>query len=204
MNVDALRKKVRPERTALVIIDMQKDFCCEGGAFHRRGFDVAPAQQLVDRLNHFLEGARRVLRHIVHLKMTRVQELSSAPGAELYRRLGIERRYDPSYADFFGVLPQEGDIVIPKYRYSGFVSTYLDRYLGINAIETLIITGLATNVCVETTARDAFMRDYFVVVPSDLTEGTNPEAKKWSLLNIDQFFGEVIESKSLLQCWDLD
>ncbi len=203
MNVEALGAKVRPEQSALVIIDMQKDYCCEGGAFHRRGFDVVPAQRLAVRLNRFLDDARRVLRHVVHLKMTKVQELSSAPSADLYRRLGIERMYDPSYADFFEVLPREGDVVIPKYRYSGFVSTYLDQYLRINGIETLIITGVATNVCVETTARDAFMRDYFAVVPSDLTEGTSPDAKKWSLSNIDMFFGEVVESESLLRCWGL-
>jgi ureidoacrylate peracid hydrolase len=203
MNVEALKEKARPEQTAVVIIDMQKDYCCEGGAFHRRGFDVVPAQELVPRLNGFLDHARQVLKHIVHLKMTKVAELSCDVGAELYRRLGIERRYDPSFADFFGVVPHEGDVVIPKYKYSGFVSTYLDQYLRANGVRTLIITGIATNVCVESTARDSFMRDYFTLVPSDLTEGTSVEAKQWSLANINMFFGEVVDSESLLRCWGL-
>ncbi len=54
-----------------------------------------------------------------------------------------------------------------------------------------------------TTARDGFMRDYYVVLPRDLTEGTSPEAKEWSLRNVDLFFGEVVESQDLLTCWGL-
>jgi ureidoacrylate peracid hydrolase len=201
MDIEALRVKVRPEQTALIIIDMQKDYCCEGGGFDRRGFDVVPAQRLAVELNKFVKKARGLLKCIVHLKMTKVAELASPVGAELYRRLGVERKYDPAYADFYGVIPEDGDTVIPKYKYSGFVSTYLDQFLRLNDIKTLIITGLATNVCVETTARDAFMRDYYTVVPSDLTEATSPEAKKASLANIDAFFGEVVDSMSLLRCW---
>jgi ureidoacrylate peracid hydrolase len=94
-------------------------------------------------------------------------------------------------------------MVIDKYKYSGFVSTYLDQFLKGNSIKTLVITGLATNVCVESTARDAFMRDYHVVVPEDLTEGSTTEAKQWSLANLAMFFGEVVRSEDLLRAWDL-
>jgi hypothetical protein len=65
------------------------------------------------------------------------------------------------------------------------------------------ITGIATNVCVESTARDGFMRDYHIVIPSGLTEGTSTEAKKLALANIDTFFGEVVDSEGLLRCWNL-
>jgi nicotinamidase-related amidase len=60
------------------------------------------------------------------------------------------------------------------------------------------------NVFVEATVRDAFMRDYYAVVPSDLTEATSAEAKRASLANIDIFFGQVVDSESLLRCWQLD
>ena len=91
--------------------------------------------------------------------------------------------------------------MIPKHKYSGFVSTYLDPFLRSKRINTLIIAGLATNVCVESTARDGFMREYYIVIPSDLTEGTSTEAKKWSLLNLDLFFAEVVSSGEILECW---
>jgi ureidoacrylate peracid hydrolase len=201
MDITNLTRKVAPEQTALIIVDMQKDYCCEGGVFHRTGFDVEIAKALAVRLNLFLNHARKVLKHIIHLKMTKISFLSSPAALEHYQRKGIERRYDPSYSDFYEVVPIEGELVIPKYRHSGFVSTYLEQFLKIGDIKTLILTGLAANVCIESTARDGFARDYHIVVPEDLTEGTSPEAKKWSLINIDSFFGEVVKSDDLLRCW---
>lgn len=203
MDLEKLRTKIDPASTAVVIIDMQRDFCCEGGTFHRRGYDVACAQRLAGRLNAFLDTVRKTVRHVIHVRMTKVPGLSSRASAELYERLGIERNYDPAFAEFYEVVPREGDAVIQKYKYSAFFSTYLDQFLRSNGINTLVITGIATNVCVDSTVRDAFMRDYYVVVPSDLTEGTSPEAKKATLANIDAFFGEVVESESLLRCWNL-
>ncbi len=203
MDLEMLKKKVQPAHSALLVIDMQKDYCCEGGIFDRRGFDIKAAQELAPRLNHFLERARKALKLIIHLKMTKIPGLLSEAMQEEYARHGVERNYDPAYGDFYEVIPQAGDVVVPKYRYSGFVSTYLDQLLTAKHIRTLIITGITTNVCVESTARDAFMRDYRVVVPSDLTEGISPEAKEWSLKIIDLFFGQVVESKDLMACWRL-
>jgi ureidoacrylate peracid hydrolase len=199
--LDRLRAKLNPESTALIIIDMQKDFCCEGGSFHRRGFDIKPAQGLAGRLNSFLEEAREVLKHIIHLQMMKKPELSSPLIDDLYQRINIERSLDPAFAEHYQVIPQPGDVVIPKYKYSGFVSTYLDQFLRSKGIKTLIITGLATNVCVESTARDGFMREYYIVIPSDLTEGTSSEAKKSSLLNLDMFFAEIVSSNEIIECW---
>ena len=203
MDLDALRSKVLPEHTALVIIDMQRDYCCEGGIFDRRGFDLRPARDLAARLNLFLGRVREKLPHIVHLRMMKIPGLLSPASAEHNKRLGIDRKYDPAFGAFYEVEPEGSEMVIDKYKYSGFVSTYLDQFLKGNNIETLVITGLATNVCVESTARDAFMRDYCVVLPEDLTEGSSPEAKGSTLSNIAMFFGEVVRSEDLLRAWDL-
>jgi ureidoacrylate peracid hydrolase len=200
-DLDRLRAKLNPESTALIIIDMQKDFCCEGGTFHRRGFDIIPAQRLAKRLNSFLKEVREVLKYIIHLQMMKKPEPSSPVVDELYRRIKMKRFYDPAFAEPYEVIPLPGDVVIPKYKYSGFVSTYLDQFLRPKGINTLILTGIATNVCVESTARDGFMREYYIVIPSDLTEGTSTEAKKWSLSNLDMFFGEVVSSSEIIECW---
>lgn len=203
MDLVNLKHKIAPERSALIIIDMQKDYCAEGGAFHRMGYDIEPAKALASRLNNFLNQARKVLKSVVHFKMTKIDFLGSPAALEQYKRLGINRQYDPAFSEFYEVVPKEGEVVIPKYRHSAFVSTYFDQFLRIRQIETLILTGLATNVCVESTARDGFARDYHIVIPEDLTEGTSPEAKKWSLNNINSFFGEIVQSQDLLKCWDL-
>ena len=65
MDLTNLRIKVAPEQSALIIIDMQKDYCAEGGAFHRMGYDIEPAKALAVRLNGFLGHARKVLKNIV-------------------------------------------------------------------------------------------------------------------------------------------
>jgi ureidoacrylate peracid hydrolase len=201
MDLKRLKAKVAPERTALIIVDMQKDYCCEGGIIDKMGFCLDAPKALVPRLKAFLESARKALRHIVHVRMTVLPYLRTPAMQEHYERVGLAKPRDPSYSDFYEILPIEGEVVIPKYRYSGFVSTYLDQFLQANDIKTLVITGLATNVCVESTIRDGFMRGYAIVVPQDMTEGTSPEAKEWSLKTIDTFFGEVVDSKDLLQCW---
>jgi ureidoacrylate peracid hydrolase len=200
---DKLKAKVDPEYTALLIIDMQRDYCCEGGTFHRRGFDVRPAQQVAVRINDFLSKVRPVLPHIVHIRMTKISALSSPASTELYERLGVERKYDPAYGEFYEVFPTEGEVVIPKYTYSSFVSTYLDQFLRAKAVKTLVLTGIATNICVDMAARDAFVRGYYAVVPSDLTEGTSQEAKEYTLSNMNSFYGQVVKSQELLRCWNI-
>ena len=197
-----LQKKVDPAHTALVVVDMQRDYCCSGGILTRMGFDITPVQALAPRLAGLVDQARKALVPIIHLKMAILPELRSPALAEHYRGVGLGRPLDPSLSEFFEVVPRPGDIVIQKYRYSGFVSTYLERYLRANGVQTLVITGVATNVCVESTARDGFMRDYSVVIPRDMTEGTSPEAKQWSLETLGNFFAEIVASDDLLRCWE--
>lgn len=203
VNLEKLKIKVNPEHTALVIVDMQRDYCCEGGVFEKMGFGLEAPKLLASRLNEFLNKVRPVLKFIVHIKMELNPHLRSPALAEHYERVGLQRKHDSSFSQFYGVEPKEGEIIIPKYRYSAFVSTYLDQYLRSNRISTLILVGLATNVCLESTARDGFMKDYHIVVPKDMTEGTSDEAKKWSLFNIGTFFGEVVNSKDLLIAWEI-
>ena len=201
MDLEALKRKVLPEHTALLVIDMQRDYCVSGGIFDRRGFDITRVQALAPRLNKFLDKVRPELPHIVHLRVVKPAGLPSPATAEHNERLTIDRRYDPAFSAFYEVEPRGKEMVIDKYKYSGFVSTHLDQFLKGNNIRTLVITGISTNVCVESTARDGFMREYHVVVAEDLTEGTSVEAKKWSLANIAMFFGEVVQSEDLLRCW---
>jgi ureidoacrylate peracid hydrolase len=203
MNFEKLRSKVDPQHTALIIVDMQKDYCCEGGIIDKMGFCLDAPKALVPRLKGFLGQARNAVKSVVHLRMTVVPYLRSSAMQEHYERVGLAATRDPSYSDFYEILPAEGEVVIPKYRYSGFVSTYLDQYLRAHRIQTLVVAGLATNVCVESTIRDGFMRGYAIVVPADMTEGTSPEAKEWSLKTIDTFFGEVVSSNDLLKCWGM-
>ncbi len=78
----------------------------------------------------------------------------------------------------------------------------MDKKLRDMGITTLVVTGVATNVCVQATVQDGFMSDYYVVVPSDLVAATDEKLHDITLLSIDRFFGTVVSSQELIQIWE--
>jgi ureidoacrylate peracid hydrolase len=198
-----LAEKVTPAHTAVIVIDVQQEFFAAGGVIELMGDDPAPMRAMIPRLAGFLEQARGLVRLVVFTKQTYVPELRSPIVEEHQVRSGMKRAPNPEAEEFYGLVPAAGDVVLPKNRYSAFVGTPLDTMLRANDIKTLILTGVATNVCVETTARQAYMLDYYVVVPRDLTGGVNETSKEMSLLNIDRYFGEVVDSADALSAWGI-
>ena len=196
-------EKVAPSHTALLVIDMQRDYFQKDGIIDRMGFDCGAVHTIIEPLADFISRARPLVRLTIFTQQTRLPCMQSPAVVEHYTRAGMARPFDPAMEDFFGVAPVDGDIIIQKPKYSAFISTGLDGILRANQIQTLIMTGVATNVCVESAARQAFMLDYHVVVPRDLTAGVSEEFKEWSLRNIAAFFGEVVESPVILQAWQV-
>ena len=115
-------------------------------------------------------------------------------------------RYDHGQADdwsgdFYEVRPRPEDVVVTKHRFGAFESTDLDLVLRSRGIRTVIMTGVATNVCVETTARQAFLKDYYVVFTSDCTATYTQPEHDTTLLNIDNYFGQVVTSDDVIASW---
>lgn len=197
-----LKDKVRPEHTALLVIDLQNDFFRQGGVIDRMGHDPRPLDAIIDPLRKVIERARAVLPLVVWTKQTRHPYLRGPVVLEQYERVGMLGESAPDALDFYRLLPADTDVVIEKHKYSAFVGTALDSMLRAGGIKTVVVTGVAANVCVESTARHAFMLDYHVVVPSDLVAGVNDELKAAALTNIDLFFGQVVTSADLLAAWE--
>jgi ureidoacrylate peracid hydrolase len=104
--------------------------------------------------------------------------------------------------DFYGdVRPEENDPVITKHRFSAFHNTDLDMILRTNDIRTIVLTGVASNVCVETTAREGFVRDYYVVFLEDGTAAYGAEDHQAALRVIDRYFGEVVSISEVESAW---
>ena len=109
---------------------------------------------------------------------------------ELHGQLLAKGGWD--YAIVDALTPKPGDIVIPKTRYSVFFNTNMDSFLRARGIRNLVFTGIVTNVCVESSLRDAFHLEYFSVVLEDATHAAGPDfAQKAALYNIETFFGWV-------------
>jgi ureidoacrylate peracid hydrolase len=104
-------------------------------------------------------------------------------------------------AEFYDLSPDPDDYILTKHRYSAFINTSLDLILRSNGIRTLIVTGTATHVCVDCTARDGFQHDYFVVIPADCTATSDPQLQEATLANFARHYGEVTTANEIIQAW---
>ena len=199
-----LAEKVDLKHAALIVVDVQNDFCADGGFFHRTGRDMSMIQPMVPRLVQFLERTREVGLRTVFIQSTYDERFNSGPMKERNRRRGVEipRCITGSWgADFYLVKPQQQEFVVEKHRYSAFAGTKLDLLLRSQGIKTLIMTGVATNVCVESTARDGFFLDYYIVFLKDLCATDSQFLHDATLENIDSLFGVVCTSAEVLVAW---
>jgi ureidoacrylate peracid hydrolase len=195
-------EKIAPAHTALLVVDVQCDYFCKGGIIDLMGYDYQANEVIIPALKQFIATSRRYLKKIIFTRQTMYPYLRSPVVVEHYTRVKMTRPFNPRNEDFYRITAEPDDIILPKHRYSAFIGTPFDAILRANGIKTLIITGVATNVCVESTARDGFMLDYHIVVPSDLTAGVSDQVKQMSLFNIDTFFGEVVESGRIVSTWE--
>jgi ureidoacrylate peracid hydrolase len=209
--LSTLREKVDPRHAALLLVDMQNDFCAEGGAMHREGRDLTLVKNMIPRLERLLEAARAAKVPRVWIRNV----YNTAPNhylSEVWleqanrRRNGAYVQYpvcEPGAwnGDFHQVKPRPDEAIVTKHRYGAFEGTDLDLILRSRGIRSVIMTGVATNVCVETTARQAFLRDYYVVFSSDCSATFSQAQHDAALFNIDQFFGQVASSDEIVACW---
>jgi len=186
---DLVRALRRP--AALLVVDMQNDYCLPEGIIGSLGFDVSGSPALAERLNRFLGETRSGIGIRIFARTVIPPWLRSPALVEQYSRSPLAREILPHLSDWYGVSPGPEDIVVQKHRYSAFVGTNLDAILRAKGVETVVVTGVTTEVCVESTVRDAFMRDYAVIVVSDCTQATTPERQTHSLGVMDTFFARV-------------
>jgi ureidoacrylate peracid hydrolase len=207
-----LPDKVAPRHAALVVIDMQNDFCADGGLVAKGGRDVSAAQEMATRLPALIAAARAAgvlvvfVRNVyttegnVYLSDVWLEQAARKQG-DGYTRVPVCR--DGSWeGDFYGdVRPAPGDPIVTKHRYSAFYNTDLDTILRAHGVRSVVLTGVSTNVCVETTARQAFVRDYYVVLVGDGTAAYSQDEHDKTLKDIDRFFGEVTSIAALRGIW---
>lgn len=188
--------------SAIIVIDMQNDFCDAKGAGAKYGANVSTIQDMIPRMQRFFDGARALGAQLIFVQC--IHEPSTDSDTWLFRHGGVPRphcRKGTWGADFCGVEPQGTEPIVIKHRYSAFIGTRFESVLKTLGIRTLIMTGVGTNVCVESTARDGFMLDYNIVFLSDCTATASPGAHEATLQNIGSFFGTVATSDEVLAVW---
>lgn len=202
-----------PQQSALIVVDMQNAYASQSGYLDLAGFDVSATRPVIDNINTAVAAARAAGMLIIwfqngwddqyveaggpgspnYHKSNALKTMRQRP--ELQGKLLAKGGWDYQLVD--ELTPQEGDIVLPKPRYSGFFNTPLDSILRSRGIRHLVFTGIATNVCVESTLRDGFFLEYFGIVLEDATHQAGPAfAQQAALFNIETFFGWVSDVES--------
>jgi ureidoacrylate peracid hydrolase len=200
MDVEEL---VHPRSAALLVVDMQNDFCDSRGSVGLSGGDPSLIQAMAPRLLRLLESARAVDGlPIIHVRTihSRWTDSESWLGRLKGRApICLPETWGAEYYAGFTPLPSE--YVVTKHRYSAFVGTDLEQVLHALGRRSLIMTGEATNVCVESTARDAYMRDFWVAFTSDCTASTSQQAHDATLYTMAKHFGQVLSSQDVIAIW---
>ncbi len=192
---------ITPKNTALIVVDMQNIWV------HPRGSRYLPSSEdIVPKIRRLLDFCHGAELPVIYLHTTKRKDLADvgifadvkpqthdaddqwsnfegSPGAEIYEPLK----------------PTADDIVVKKFRYSGFYGTQLENLLRAMKRDTIAITGVATNVCCDSTARDGAMRDFKVLFLSDCNASFSQAEQEATLGNFDKHFGVVMDSETLMR-----
>jgi len=211
-----LAEIVDPRHTALVLVDMQRDFVAPDGLFGTLGIDLSMYDETLPRLAGLLAAARRHGVAVIHVQNTALAEGRSDSPAQVRfnlrmhaaaRRGGPPLTYTvpgtPGHEFVRELAPQGSEPVVRKYRSSGFWGTNLDLVLRSNGIKTVVVTGCTTEGCVESTARDAMFCDYYVVVATDCVGSDDREQHDASMLLMRHRF-DLAASDEIMDLWSVD
>jgi ureidoacrylate peracid hydrolase len=189
---------------ALIVIDMQNDFCAAGGYFDHTGADLSAMEPMADRLASCIEAARNAGVMVIFVRSAYDPIFLSEAQNNRRRRVGWDiplcGRGTWGY-EFYRVAPLQGEPIVTKHRFDAFYGTDLELILRSNGKRQLIFAGVATNVCVETSLRSAFIRDFEVILLADCTAARTGRAHEATLESVQYHFGLVAMSSDIERVW---
>jgi ureidoacrylate peracid hydrolase len=201
-----LKDWIAPRRTALLLIDMQVDFADPQGALGRDGQDMTAPQAAVQRAMLLADAARAAGVPCVFVRLITQAEDETAFLMEWKTRRNANGpplcRQGSRGAEFAGPQPQGGEMVFSKKRYNGFCDTGLDAALRGQGVDTLVVAGLTTECCIDSTVRDAFERDYHVFVVDDATACYDPGLHLAALKALALNCATIVSSADISAVWN--
>lgn len=197
--------RLGPGHTALLVIDMQNDFCAEGGYIEAVvGKNAAACRAVAAPITTLVGAARAAAVPVLWVRADYRLETLPAGMAARFAAQGQGRiccAPGTWGADFHGVAPAPGEPVIDKHCYSAFIGTDLDARLNARGIRALVFAGVQTNVCVETSLRDAYSLGFHVAVAADCVASHTAELHEATLKNVRFLFGDVLSGREVAALW---
>lgn len=196
---------IRPESAALLVIDPQNAFCHPQGTLGLSGVNLAPAQEALIPIRRLAEsfkaaGLPVIWTQQIHLEKDASRAQKSLPSHtdKRARVSAVSGSWDASFVDEIADLVDDQTFVVVKHRFGAFYQTRLEALLDMLGISTLFVVGMTANACVETTLREAYLRDYDVVAVTDAIAAVRPEWIDTAQLVWGQYFGVLATSTEVL------
>lgn len=195
---------VDPKHTAVLVIDVQNDFCHPEGGQAKAGMEISEMTAVVPNIVKLTEDARAHDVPVIfirngHSEFTRSQAQRNKRGDN--SRGGRICEEGTWGADYYLVKPLPGEREVIKFRFDAFIGTKLELLLHNMGIETVVMSGVTTNTCVETTSRHAYVADFNVVFLKDCTATHYQHEHEATLHNIDLNFGFVKSAEEVVEAW---
>ncbi|MFQ5914107.1 MAG: cysteine hydrolase family protein [Nitrospinota bacterium] len=200
----SLEEKVNPAHSAVIVIDVQNDFCADEGWFGKIGRNLKDMQAMTPRLAQFIDAARS---HGVPVIWVRCDYDDVFLGANQKERTHRKKHGSaPCLSgtwgqEFYGVQPKEGEVIVTKHRYDAFEGTDLDVVLKSNGVHTLLMTGVTTECCVESTSRHGFFLGYYIALVEDCCGTYDPALQEGTKRIIDEYFGVATAAEKIEAAW---
>ncbi|WP_205953516.1 cysteine hydrolase family protein [Pseudoxanthomonas winnipegensis] len=202
-----LGSMLEPTRTALVVIDVQRDFVAADGALGQAGVDMAPLQAPLARIERLIAAARAAAVTVALARVVTERATDSRALRLFYARQGLPPealelcRAGTPGVDYYRIAPATGDIEVRKPLYSSFHGTDFETQLRARGIDTLVVCGFSTECCVDCTVRDAFHRDFSVFVVADASAAYEPALHLSTLDALARNCALLVDTAAVLQVW---